>query len=76
MHLMRVVNGDRLVETLDWLALQHLKVYCLLKTLLAEVVHPLRYFHSCRHHPVHLTVQSTNKAKCTFEPHTRYCHIH
>ena len=31
-----------------------------------------------RHHPVHLTVSllSSNKTKCMFEPRTRYCHIH
>ena len=38
--LMCVVNGGRLFETLDWLALKHEKVYCLLETLLAQVVHP------------------------------------
>ena len=72
MHLRRVVNGDCLVETLNW----HAKVYCLLKTLLAEVVHHSKYFHSHRHRPVHLSVQSTNKAKRTFEPRTHYCYIH
>ena len=29
-----------------------------------------------RHRTVHLSVQSTNKMKCTFEPCTHYCHIH
>ena len=33
MHLTCVVNSDSLVKTLDWLALQHEKVYRLLKTL-------------------------------------------
>ena len=46
MRLTGVVNGDSLVKTLDWLALKHAKVYCLLKTLLAEVVYPLKYFHT------------------------------
>ena len=50
--LTRVVNGDRLVETLDWLALQDAKVYCLLKTLMAEVVHPSKQSHSRHHRPV------------------------
>ena len=45
MHLTGVVIGNSLFETLDWLALQHAKVYCLLKTLLAEVVHTLKYFY-------------------------------
>ena len=44
MHLMLgltcVVNDGRLVGSLDWLTLWHGKVYCLLKTLLAQVVHP------------------------------------
>ena len=31
--LMRVVNGGRLFKPLDWLALQHEKVYRLLKRL-------------------------------------------
>ena len=75
MRLTRVVNGNRLVETHDWLALKHAKVYCLLKTLLDEVVHYSKYFHSHRYRPVHLSVQSTSKAKRTFEPRTRYCHM-
>ena len=33
-----LVNGECLVEPLDWLALLHGKVYCLLKTLFAQVV--------------------------------------
>ena len=82
MHLMRIVNGDRLVETLHWLALYSTRryIYCLLKTLLAEVVHPSKYFHSRRHHHRHVRLYhynpATNKAKRTFEPCTRYCHIH
>ena len=32
------------------------------------------------HYPLHLSgstiLVSSNKMKCTFEPHTRYCHIH
>ena len=62
MCLMRVVNDDRLVETLDWLALYSMRKYnyCLLKNLLAEVVHPLKYFHSHRHGPVRLSVQFGN----------------
>ena len=38
--LMHVMNSGCLIEPLDWLALQHEKVYRLLKTLLAQVVHP------------------------------------
>ena len=74
--LAHVVNGGRLVEPLDWLALQHGKVYCLLKALLAQVVYPLKYFYRQCHHPVHLSVLSIKKTKCTFEPCTCYCHIH
>ena len=76
--LMRVVNGDCRVEPLDWLALQRRKVYPLLKILLAQVVHPSksRYFHSIILLYTQLSVQSTNKTKRTFEPRTRYCHIH
>ena len=52
----------------------------LLKTLLAEVVHPSKYFHSRRHCPVAtLNYQynpATNKTKRTFGPRTRYCHVH
>ena len=81
MHLMCgltcIVNDDRLVESLDCLSLQHGKVYRLLKTLLVQVVHPLKYLHSViRDHPVHLSIQLTNKMNCMFEPHTCYCHIH
>ena len=47
------------------------------KDPLGEVVHPSKCFHSRCHCPVHLSVQSINlKVKCTFEPRTRYCHIH
>ena len=45
MHLMRVVNGNCLAETLDWLALQCVKVYRLLKTLFDQVVHASEYIH-------------------------------
>ena len=51
------------------------------KDLLAEVVHPSKYFHSRRHCPV-ATLNSyqynpaTNKTKRTFGPRTRYFHIH
>ena len=57
-----VVNGGRLVKPLDWLGIWYRKVYRLLKTLLAQVVHPLKYFHST----IVLAVQSTNKTKHTF----------
>ena len=62
MRLTRVVNGDRFVETLDWLALYSMqtKVYCSLKTLLAEVFYPSKYSHNRRHHPVRLSVQFGN----------------
>ena len=63
MRLTRVVNGDRLVETHDWLALKHAKVYCLLKTLLDEVVHYSKYFHSRRYRPVHLSVFRTIRVR-------------
>ena len=46
MHLTRVVNDNRLVETLDWLALRHRKVYRLLKILFDQVVHHSEYIHS------------------------------
>ena len=46
MHLMRVVNGGCLVEPFDWLALYHRKVYCWLKILLDQEVHPSEFFHS------------------------------
>ena len=44
--LMCVVNDGCLVEPLNWLALYHRKVYHLLKTILAQLVHPSKYFHS------------------------------
>ena len=75
MRLTHVVNDGCLVEPLDWLALQHGMVYCLLKTLLAQVVYPSKYFHWQRHRPVHLSV-STETMKHTFKHRTRYCHIH
>ena len=70
-HLTHVVNGGRLVGPFEWLALQHGKVYRLLKTLLNEAFPQ----HHC---PVHLTVSllSSNKMKHTFEPCTHYCHMH
>ena len=46
MCLMSVVNGGHLVKPFDWLSLQCGKVYHLLKTLLAQVVHLSKYFHS------------------------------
>ena len=44
--LTRIVNSGHLVQPLDWLALQHGKLFCSLKALLDQVVHPLEYFHS------------------------------
>ena len=44
--LTHIVNGGHLVQPLDWLALQHGKLFCSLKALLDQVVHPLEYFHS------------------------------
>ena len=76
MCLTRIVNGDRLVETLDWLALY---IACegisFAKHSLASGSSSLEVLPQ-RHRPVHLSVQSTNKTKHTFEPRTRYCHIH
>ena len=70
--LMCVVNGSPLVKLLNWVVLQHRKVFRSLKTLLDQVVHPLEYFHSTI---VLYTYQYYNKMKCTFEPCTHYCHI-
>ena len=46
--LTHIVTGDHLVKPLDQLALQHRKVYHLLKTFLDQVyvVHPLEYIDS------------------------------
>ena len=70
--LMCVINGGHVVERFDRFALKHGKVFCLLKTLLDQVVHPLEYFHSAI---ILCTYQYYNKTKCMFEPRTHYCHI-
>ena len=71
--LTHIVNGSCLVQPLDWLALQHRKVFHSLKALLDQVVHPLEYFHSII---VLYAYQYYNEMKYTFKPYTCYCHIH
>ena len=73
---MRLMHGDHLVETLDWLALKHGNVYHLLKTLFDQVVHPSEYIHSTIVLYTNQYYHSSNKAKCMFEPHIHYYHIH
>ena len=76
MHLIRVVNGNHLIETLNWLALLHRKVYRLLKTLFDQVFHPSEYIHSVIVLYTNQYYRSSNKTKHMFKPHTCYCLIH
>ena len=79
MHLMCVVNGNRLVESLDWLALyiaQESTVHSLLQTLFDKVFHPSEYIHRAIILYTNQYYHSINKTKHTFEPRIHYCHIY
>ena len=79
MRLTCVVNGDCLVEPLDWLAVSSIaqKGIPFAKDPLGSGSSSFGVLPQC-HCPVHLSVSilSSNKTKCKFESCIRYCHIH